>query len=82
MDEEEGWVTLNSDADIDNLDFSVFEYFVESTDNDFEERTHLEELYTAVKDEKKKAKEAEKKAKSKKYKTETIVEDTKTTEID
>lgn len=82
MDEEEGWVTLNSDADIDNLDFSVFEYFVESTDNDFEERTHLEELYTAVKDEKKKAKESEKKAKSKKYKTETIVEDTKTTEID
>ena len=66
MDEEEGWITLNSDADIDNLDFSVFEYFEETTDEDFNERKIIEEEYKKISEENKKEQDA--KSKSKKAK--------------
>ena len=62
MNEDEGWITIKSDEDIDNLDFSIFEYFVESTNEDFEERNRLEKEYESVKEDKKKKKEEEKAA--------------------
>lgn len=66
MDKDEGWITIKSDEDIDNLDFSVFEYFLETTDEDFMVRNLMEEEYQKISAENKKEQDA--KVKSKKTK--------------
>ena len=65
MDDKEGWITLKSDEDIDNLDFSVFEFYEKSTDEDYEERERLAKEYQAISDNNKKEQKEKLKQKQK-----------------
>ena len=78
MDDKEGWITLKSDEDIDNLDFSVFEFYEKSTDEDYEERERLAKEYQVISDNNKKEQKdkLKQKQKAKKEKKDNKVEQT------
>jgi hypothetical protein len=79
INDDSEWITLDSDEAIDNLDFSVYNYYVESTDKDRIERDKMLEEYKKYKDDKNKEKE-EKKKNSKKGKKDSSDSTTETTE--